>query len=213
MAMPFTQEEYFGSLSRYNLDVWPAQVVLYLIAFLILALAYKKRRAANVALAFFWVWLGAAYFIRQVGPFSTAGYVEGAVCIIQAFLLLKVRFSPRTGWIPSAGGVLIFYAMVAYPTLGTLLGHGWPRAELIGLHGPTTIYTLGLLMWAAGSVPCYVLVIPLIMAVGGAIIGVSFGAYESLGLLVAGALAAAWAYSLKKESPLDRLEEESRRAG
>jgi hypothetical protein len=208
MAMPFTQEEYFGSLSRYNLDVWPAHVVLYLIAFLILALAYKKRRAANIALAFFWVWLGAAYFIRQVGPLSQAGYVEGAVCIIQAFLLLKVRFLPRTGWIPSAGGVLIFYAMVAYPVLGTLLGHGWPKVQLLGLHSPTNIFTLGLLMWAASAVPGYVLVIPLMMALGGTVIGVSFGAYESLGLLVAGALAVAWAISLKKESPTERLEEE-----
>jgi hypothetical protein len=208
MAMPFTQEEYFGSLSRYNLDVWPAHIVLYLMAFLILALAYKKRRAANIALAFFWVWLGAAYFIRQVGPVSQAGYVEGAVCIIQAFLLLKVRFSPRTGWIPSAGGVLIFYAMVAYPVLGTLLGHGWPRVQLLGLHSPTNIFTLGLLMWAASAVPGYVLVIPLMMALGGTVIGVSFGAYESLGLLVAGVLAVAWAISLKKDSPTERLEEE-----
>jgi hypothetical protein len=208
MAMPFTKGEYFSSISSYNLDVWPAHVVLYLIALLTLALAYKKRRAANIALAFLWIWVGAAYFIRQVGPLSPAGYVEGAVCMVQAFLVLKVRFSPRTGWLPSAGGVLIFYAMVAYPTLGTVLGHGWPKVQHIGLHSPTTIYTLGLLMWAASSVPGYVLVIPLMVALGSAIIGVSFGAYESLGLLVAGGLAVAWAAALKKESPLKRLKEE-----
>jgi hypothetical protein len=209
MALPFSQEEYFGSISSYNLDVWPAHAVIYLVAFCILALAYKGRRSANLLLAFLWVWAGSAYFIRHVGPMSPAGYAEAAVLMIQAFLVLGIQFSPRKGWLPSAGGVLIFYAMVAYPMLGAFRGQGLQEVQYLGLHAPTTIFTLGLIMWAGNLVPGRVLVIPLMMALGSTIIGLYTGVYENLGLLVAGVLAVLWLNKYKPESPVKRLMEEA----
>jgi hypothetical protein len=208
MALPFTQEEYFGSIARYNLDVWPAHAAIYLVALVTLALAYKKRRGANLLLAFLWVWAGSAYFMRQVGPMSPAGYVEGAVLMLQAFLVLGVQFAPRRGWLPSAGGALVFYSMVAYPALGVLRGHGFYEVQHLGMHAPTTIFTLGLLMWAGGVVPGRVLVIPLMTAIGGTIIGLYLGVYENLGLLVAGALAVLWLNKYRPESPIERLMKE-----
>jgi hypothetical protein len=204
-VLPFTEQQYFGSLEGYGHDVGLyAQGLLYLIALLTLVFAYRERRAANVALAFLWVWAGSAYFMRYVAPMSPAGYAEGAVCFVQAFLCLKINFSPRLGKIPSTGGVIIFYAMVAYPTLGAFVGHGWPGIQQIGLHGPNAMFTIGLVLWAARSAPGYTLVIPLMIAVGGTIIGLILGSYEALGLLFAGAMAIAWMVEGKKEDHLAR---------
>jgi len=197
MALPFTQEQYFGSITSYNHDVWPAQGVLYLIALVTLILAHRKRRSANILLAFLWVWAGCAYFVMHVGPMSQAGYVEAAVLMLQAFLVLGIKFSPRSGVLPSAGGVLVFFAMVAYPVLGILRSGSVMGVQHMGMHAPLTIFTLGLVMWTGGVVPSRSIVIPLMVALGGTIIGLYTGAYENLGLIVAAVLAIIW---LSKDS-------------
>jgi hypothetical protein len=90
------------------------------------------------------------------------------------------------------GGVLILYAMVAYPIIGTLLGHGYPRSPSFGVAPcPTTIFTIGMLAFLSAPFPRYVFAIPIAWALIGSQAALQFGVYEDLGLLVAG-LAAVW---------------------
>lgn len=74
-----------------------------------------------------------------------------------------------------------------YPLLGWIAGHGWPRAPLLGVAPcPTTIFTLGILLLAAGRVPVHVLVIPVLWSLVGGSAAWLLGVTEALALPVAG---------------------------
>ncbi|HEX5690198.1 MAG TPA: DUF6064 family protein, partial [Roseiflexaceae bacterium] len=86
-----------------------------------------------------------------------------------------------------AGMVLILYAMLLYPAIGALLGHGYPRSPSFGVAPcPTTIFTFGLLLCTNARVPKSVLIIPSIWAVIGFSAALGLGILEDIGLLVAG---------------------------
>jgi hypothetical protein len=57
-----------------------------------------------------------------------------------------VFFAPQKTLAGTCGALLVFYAMVIYPLLDSVLGHGSPQAPLFGVTPcPTTIFTFGLL--------------------------------------------------------------------
>jgi Family of unknown function (DUF6064) len=88
--------------------------------------------------------------------------------------------------------VLMIYAMLIYPLIGTLLGHGYPRSPSFGVAPcPTTIFTFGLLLWTNARVPKIVLIIPFLWALLGFSAALSLGVREDLGLLLAGVLSVA----------------------
>ncbi len=100
-----------------------------------------------------------------------------------------VAFKARDGY-GLAGSALVVYAAVLYPLLGTALGHGYPYSPAFGLAPcPTTIFTLGLLLWTDRPVPKAVLAIPTVWALVGSMAALRLGIIEDVGLLVA-ALAA-----------------------
>jgi hypothetical protein len=186
MGLPFTAEAYFGAIEQCNLAAWPAQVVFYILAMSLIFLAARKSRATNVGLAFFWIWMGTSYFLRLSSSFGIVAYIFMALFIVQGFLFLKVRYKPGIGTFASIGGVLIIYAMVAYPLLGMFLGHGYPEVQLLGLPAPTAIFTLGLLLWAAEAMPVYMFVVPVLWSLVGTLPAFMFGTLEDFGLLAAG---------------------------
>jgi hypothetical protein len=65
--LPFTQPEFFAVFSRYNLAIWPVQVVAYALALTVLvALLLRARWAAGatfIVLAALWGWTGAVYHL------------------------------------------------------------------------------------------------------------------------------------------------------
>jgi hypothetical protein len=91
--------------------------------------------------------------------------------------------------IPVVVGVaMIVYALVVYPILGTLAGHGYPQLPTFGLPCPTTIFTFGILLLADGRIPHRLLVIPLLWSCLGAFAALRFGIVEDTGLLLSGIL-------------------------
>jgi hypothetical protein len=194
---PFTTEQFMEVMLRYNDAVWPMQIALYLLA---AALVYLAARGADrgdrwVAgmLAFLWAWMGIAYhwvFFTAINP---AAWVFGAFFVLQAALFLlvgvswdRLRFSFEPdvyGW---TGAVFLLYALVAYPILGGLAGHGFPDGPTFGLPCPTTIATFGVLLWAVRRVPGWLVAIPAIWSLIGTGAALQFGIPEDYGLLVAG---------------------------
>ena len=60
------------------------------------------------------------------------------------------------------------FALAAYPLLGWLAGHGWPRAAAFGVApAPTTIFTFGMLLMLEGGAPLYLFAIPLLWSLAG----------------------------------------------
>jgi uncharacterized protein DUF6064 len=170
MRMPFSLAEFLGVFARYNLAVWPMQLVLYAAAALIVLLALRpgprQSRAAGVLLAALWAWTGVVYhwiFFTRINPAAAA---FGALFVAQAAVLLLVavrgelRLHARADAPGLAGALLVAYALVAYPLLLSAAGHAWPAAPSFGAPCPLTIFTFGVLAWADARMPRWLLAIP-----------------------------------------------------
>jgi hypothetical protein len=185
--------------ARYNEAFWPGQFVAYALAALVAALlvwrpGVRSDRLVGGLLAGWWVWLGLAFqwgYARQID--ATLGAVYAVLFVLQAGLFLRVtarrelRFARRGGVRSWFGWAAIGYALVAYPLIGTALGHGYPELPLFGLFPcPTTIVTFGLLLLAAPRVPRHVLAIPLFWAIVAPLAAVGRGVWEDVALAVVG---------------------------
>lgn len=194
--MPFSRDQFFAVFTAYNEAVAPVQVLLLALGIGAAALALRPTRwsdrAIGVVLAGFWLWMGIEYhwrFFRSINPaatwFAAAFVIEAAVLVW--FAVLRPRIAFRAPWSPRGGLALalLVYAFAVYPAVGWVLGHRFPAAPTFGLPCPTTIATLGLLLWTVERPPGAVLVIPWLWAVIGSTAAFRFGVWEDLGLPVA----------------------------
>lgn len=78
----------------------------------------------------------------------------------------------------------MFYALAMYPVLGGLVGHGYPLGPSFGVPCPTTLFTLGALLWVRPLAPVGLLVIPVAWAVIGTTAAFALGIGEDLGLML-----------------------------
>ena len=85
-------------------------------------------------------------------------------------------------------GAFALFALVIYPLLAWLAGHGWPGAAMFGVApGPLTIFTFGVLLMLDGRAPILLAIIPLLWALAaGSSAIVRLGAPEDWSLLLAG---------------------------
>jgi hypothetical protein len=198
MDLPFTAEQFLDVFARYNTGVWPAPVVLTGLALLALGLVFGRASSAGrwiaAILALLWAWMALAYHLAYFADINPAARVFAAVFLLGAawFAWLgvvrqRLRFAPTRaprGWI---GAALLVYALVAYPALGHFLGHRYPALPTFGLPCPTTIFTVGLLMFARAPVPRSVFVVPVLWSLVGATAAFSLGVWQDLGLVAAAA--------------------------
>jgi hypothetical protein len=197
VPLPFTTDQFFAVFEAYNRAIWPAQVTAYVLGVLAVALAARGgarngRRVAGV-LALFWLWTGVAYHWAHFSQINRTAYLFGAVFVLQGVLLaaaavrgtLAFRFRPDArGWM---GAALMAYALAVYPLIGHLLSHGWPRSPVFGVAPcPTTIFTVGLLLWT-GRAPRNLVIVPVLWSLVGASAAVLLAVREDLGLLAAAA--------------------------
>src|SRR5688572_31318926 len=141
-SLPFTAEQFFAVFARYNESVWPWQFVLALAAAAVALTAWRRPelagRAVPIFLAILWAWAGLAYHLAHFSRINPAAYVFGGLFLLQAMLWTwaavrgSLRFASPGGtpWIIGAMGIV--YALVIYPLLATLLGHGYPTAPTFG---------------------------------------------------------------------------------
>lgn len=197
MQPPFTTEQFLEVILRYNSAVWPMPLVFYGLAALLIIWGVRRSgrsdRWASGTLALLWAWMAVVYnwiFFTSINP---AAWFFGALFLLEALALLvagvrtdrlSFRFEPDLYGL--AGGAFLAYALVVYPILGALAGHGYPEGPTFGLPCPTTIATFGLLLWADRRVPWWVIAVPALWALIGTSAAFQFGIPEDYGLLVAG---------------------------
>jgi hypothetical protein len=106
---------------------------------------------------------------------------------ILAWVGLRRRLDLRpTTTLPGiVGGVLVAYALVGYPLIGYAAGHRYPATATFGAPCPTTIFTLGVLMWATPRAPWWLLVIPVTWAFIGTSAAVQLSVPQDYGLALA----------------------------
>jgi hypothetical protein len=201
MNSSLTTDQILSTFEAYNLEIWPMQAVAYFLGFAALFFAVKRTqgssRTISAILSFLWVWTGLVFCMFYFGPVSTAGYAMGILMIIQGVVLFADAMQPKMTFrceanLYSVIGILfIAYAMIGYPFVGHLLGHNYPRTLPFGLVPcPTTVFTFGLLMLADVKVPKRLIAIPILFAIA-AVVPISLGIFEDVGLLVAGVLGTA----------------------
>jgi hypothetical protein len=199
MNLPFTVEQFFDVFARYNIGVWPAPLVLTGLAVLALVLLFWPAPAAGrwiaAILALLWAWMAIAYHLAYFAEINPAAKSFAALCLLGAIVFLwvgvvrrRLRFAPIRAPRAWVGAALLMYALVAYPALGHLLGHRYPALPTFGLPCPTTIFTIGLLMFARSPVPRSVFVVPLLWSLVGATAAFSLGVWQDLGLVAAAAV-------------------------
>lgn len=200
MARPFTSDQFFAVFSAYNEAVWPMQVVLFALGLAGAVAALRRPRTARMILAYLailWVWMGLAYHWLFFSAINPAAKLFGGTFVIEAVLLAWMattrrdpRMEPKADLAGITGGVLLGYGLILYPLLGWLFGHRYPAQPTFGLPCPTTIYTVGMLLWLKGRVPWYVLVIPVAWSVLGMSAVRFFGVFEDAALPLAGVIGA-----------------------
>lgn len=200
--LPFTVEQFLGVFVQYNQAIWPMHLIAYALGVTAIVLTATKSRYADQAvsmiLALLWAWMGAVYHLLFFRPINPAALGFGVLFLIQAGLWIiigvvrpRLSFKAALNLYSVTGAVLIAYAMIIYPLLGTLLGHGYPASPSFGVAPcPTTIFTFGLLLCTNARVPKSLLIIPLLWALIGFYAAVSLGIREDIGLLLAGLVCA-----------------------
>lgn len=196
--LPFGPDAFFALFEQYNRAIWPAPIAAYVLALAALALAARPiagaGRIVSAILALAWAWNGAVYHMAYFVTINFWADIFGLFFIAEALLLLwtgvvRGRISFRIGndaaaWI---GAGLAVFAMAVYPLLGWTLGHVWPRAPTFGVTPcPTTIFTMGLLLLAAGRTPLHLAAIPVLWSLVGGTAAWFLGVTEDLALPVAG---------------------------
>lgn len=137
-----------------------------------------------------WLWMGAVYhgvFFRRINPaaslFAAFFIVQAAILAVQAVRGTAV-IRPTASGAGIAGGLIVVYGLLVYPVLGAALGHHYPSSPTFGLPCPTTLFTLGALLWMR-PLRVSLFLIPLAWAVIGTTAALRLGVYEDVGLAVA----------------------------
>lgn len=138
--------------------------------------------------------MGIFYHMAYFSTINPAAWVFGALFVLEGLLFIiaglawgKLSFGFDRKAIPVVGAIFILYAMAVYPLIGLAFDHWYPRAPMFGVAPcPTTIFTFGLLLWAKGPVPAYILAIPLIWSIIGTMAATGLQVPQDYGLGIAG---------------------------
>ena len=173
--LPYSQEVLNALLARYNAELWPLQVAVYLAVLLALYLAARPRRGSDrlIAgiLAAAWLWCGGVYFLRYLAPLDFAAPGFAALFALQGLLLLwsgvlrgglvfRVRRT-LAGW---AGLAVLALALLAPPILSLARVGDLTQTHALGITPLSAmLLTLGFLL-LSGRAPLYLLPLPLAWA-------------------------------------------------
>ena len=202
MGLPFTQQQFFEVMGRYNDAVTPLQIGLVLLgASAYGAMMVRRRdsdRVISMILAGLWAWAALVYhfaFFRAVNPAATlfgAAFAGAALLLLWAGVARgRLVFDCESRARRIVGHALIAYALLGYPLLSAMLGREFPEIPTFGLPCPTAIFTLGMLAFLSAPFPRYVFAIPIAWAFVATQAAFLLGVYEDLGMLAAG-LAGVW---------------------
>lgn len=197
MKTPFTLEQFLNVFKEYNNNIWPLQIILFLLGAIIIYLVIRRKSFSNKVissvLAFFWLWMGIVYHLVYFSVINKAAFGFGLIFIVEGILLIyygviksKLSFQFRTDVSGLIGAILLLYALIIYPILGFALGHVYPSAPTFGLPCPTTIFTLSLFLFTDKKIPLALIVIPVIWSVIGFMAALNFGILEDIGLIATG---------------------------
>ena len=166
-------KEFWGILGTYNAQIWPAQLVFFIIAIVLIAwLFLKPSRLSNALLKLYFVfsfgWSGIVFFMILGREISGRSYFWGSLFVVVALLFAvdlyrqKMVFClPQANW-QRWGTLILMLIALCYPLFSIAFGHYFPKILFPGtLPCPTTALALVLLTTALPRVdkPIYFLLL------------------------------------------------------
>ncbi len=196
MRLPFSNDQFYSVFRDYNTAVWPVQIALILLAISALALVvlgYRNSgRWISLILSLLWLWMAVVYhgiFFSRINPaayvFAFLFLAGSALFGWYGFIQGRMSFQPLRAGVAMLGWSLVLYAMVVYPASLYAAGHHFPWIPTFGLPCPTTLFTIGLLVFLRRPFPRIILVVPILWCAIGAQAAFLLGVPQDLGLLVA----------------------------
>ena len=128
MDIKLTLEMLLSTFEKYNVDIWPLQVLAYILGITAVFFAIKRRgyssRIIQGILSFLWLFTGFVFFMLYFGAVYTPAYIFGALFIIQGVMFLASLAKPRLSFNYEGNSYTVFgllfiaYAMIGYPVVG-----------------------------------------------------------------------------------------------
>ena len=152
----FSQESYQALISGYNQDIWPMQVLFFLLSIAILFFLFQKKekfppKLIGMILVLCWIWCGQVYQWSYFQPINWLAKYFTLLFLVQAALiaitLLRglIKFDRRMGPLRIIG-LLMFIASAFLPLRLFVTGE-WDQVLLFGWGAQSTaVGTLGLLL-------------------------------------------------------------------
>jgi hypothetical protein len=160
-------------------------------------------------LAGLWLWAALAYHLVFFASLNVAAWWFGILFALGAMLFDwfgvvndRLRFHLAGGAWQITGAILIVSALAVYPALSHTFGHRYPIQATFGLPCPTTIFTIGILLFTAAPVPRAVFIVPVVWSAIGSFAALCLGMVEDFSLLAAGVIGFAAALFLRGAHPM-----------
>ena len=173
----FSPRTYHRLMERYNLAVWPGQVLALGLGLLIILLLPRRSswqgRIIPCVVALLWAWVAWAFLWKRYSTINWAVSYLLPMFVLQVLLLVWVgvvrgRLSFQVSRTASgiAGAALLLFSIAVYPALAPILGRSWRQAEVFGIApDPTAIGTAGLFLLMHGGFRSMLLALPLLWCV------------------------------------------------
>ena len=196
MKLPFTTEQFFNVIEKYNLTMFPFQLIILLLGVICLFLLHSKLSSKDkligLYLGFLWIWIGVAYHLAFFTVINKAAFLFGGIFIIQGLLILfytftknKLVFTFTLKIKDYLGYFFILYGLIIYPIISYLVEGSFEKTIIMGLPCPSTIFTFGFFMLTDNKFPKYLLIIPSLWAVVGLSAAINIGVLQDVMILVA----------------------------
>lgn len=194
MKTPFNTEQFFNVFEKYNLTVFPGQLLILLagavMLWLLLSGKPMKDKWIGSFLGILWIWAGLVYHIAFFTVINKVAYVFGGIFILQGILILIQTFRGRLNFSFSGSNwdyvayFFLLFGLFIYPVISYFAAGNFANTIALGLPCPTTIYTFGFFMLAGTQFPKYLLIIPTLWAIVGLSAALNFGVYQDVMILV-----------------------------
>lgn len=196
MKLPFTTEQFFNVIEKYNAAMFPLQLIIMSLGIACLFILHSEFRAKDKLIGSYlgvlWIWTGVAYHLSFFTVINKAAFLFGGIVILQGLFILfstlvrnQLIFTFTFKTKDYLGYFFILYGLIIYPFISYLVEGSVERTIVMGLPCPSTIFTFGYFILAGNKFPKYLLIIPSLWAIVGLSAALNIGVFQDVMIFVA----------------------------
>lgn len=211
MKTPFSTEQFFSVIEKYNTSVFPMQFVILaaglFLLFWILKGKMQNSKIPGTFLGLLWLWMGIGYHYLFFTTINKAAWLFGSLFVLQGIFMLvetlfRNRFNEKSNHTKHVtfGSVFVIYGLVIYPVVSYFTEGSLTSTISAGLPCPTTILTFGFFLLYSEKLPRYLLIIPTLWSLIGISAALNFGVYQDFVMVTAAIVVNVWLLRRKTEN-------------